>query len=208
MGFSLTAGLVYTLVAGTGSGASLALGGLIAGAVCALIGIGVSYALKDVPASLLLLGTVSSAVTGAIGGFVGKFLTHGSAIVGVAVLAAGSTWQAAAQATSSQATARQLPTRGGASGAHLTTQDFSWLAGRWEGHVSNAPGLADVTFAPPAGGTIPAVMRLVDGDKVLVVELISMLDTPDGVELRYRHFSASLEAYESTYKQAMRLASA
>jgi hypothetical protein len=47
-------------------------GGLVAGAVCALIGIFVSYVLGDVPASLLALGTVSSAVTGAFGGWVGR----------------------------------------------------------------------------------------------------------------------------------------
>jgi hypothetical protein len=52
------------------------MGGVLAGAICALIGIAVSYFLKDVPASLMLLGTLSSAVTGAIGGWLGsRFLT-------------------------------------------------------------------------------------------------------------------------------------
>jgi hypothetical protein len=77
MGFSLIAGLVYAIVARGGSTSSLAIGGLVAGAVCALIGIFVSYMLKDVPVTLLALGTVSSAVTGAIGGAIGKFLARG-----------------------------------------------------------------------------------------------------------------------------------
>jgi hypothetical protein len=47
-------------------------GGILAGAICALLGIAVSYFLKDVPASLLALGTLSSAVTGAIGGWLGS----------------------------------------------------------------------------------------------------------------------------------------
>ncbi len=74
MGFSLIAGLLYAILAKGGSTASLALGGLLAGAICAFIGILISHLLGDVPVSLLLLGTVSSAVTGAIGGWIGKFV--------------------------------------------------------------------------------------------------------------------------------------
>jgi hypothetical protein len=42
--------------------------GAMAGGLCALIGIVVSFFLGDVPANILALGTISSAVTGAIGG--------------------------------------------------------------------------------------------------------------------------------------------
>ena len=77
MGFSLIAGLAYAMMARGGTTSSLALGGLIAGALCAFIGIFVSHILGDVPVSLLALGTVSSAVTGALGGWLGKFLARG-----------------------------------------------------------------------------------------------------------------------------------
>ena len=77
MGFSLVAGIVYAVMARGGTTGSLAIGGLLAGAICAFIGIFVSYMLKDVPMSLLALGTISSAVTGAIGGWVGKFFARG-----------------------------------------------------------------------------------------------------------------------------------
>ena len=77
MGFSLVAGLVYAIVARGGATSSLAIGGLIAGALGALIGIFVSYMLHDVPVTLLALGTVSSAVTGAIGGLLGKLFVRG-----------------------------------------------------------------------------------------------------------------------------------
>jgi hypothetical protein len=76
MGFSLIAGLVFAYLAAAAWGASL-LGGAVAGGVCALLGIAVSVLLKDVPPSLLLLGTVSSVVTGAIGAAIGKLLPHG-----------------------------------------------------------------------------------------------------------------------------------
>jgi hypothetical protein len=75
MGFSLIAGLAYAMWARGGSASSLAVGGLVAGALCAFIGIFVSYQLGDVPMSLLALGTISSAVTGAAGGWLGTFVT-------------------------------------------------------------------------------------------------------------------------------------
>ena len=51
---------------------SALLGGLLAGGLCAFIGIVVSYLLGDVTAMILVMGTASSAVTGAIGGWLGK----------------------------------------------------------------------------------------------------------------------------------------
>ena len=76
MGFSLIAGIVYAIVAGGGTAGSLALGGAIAGGICAFLGILVSHLLGDVPATLLVLGTISSIVTGAIGGWLGKFFAR------------------------------------------------------------------------------------------------------------------------------------
>jgi hypothetical protein len=74
MGFSLLAGAAYPFFARGASLGAAAGGGAIAGALCALIGIGISYAMGDVPASLLALGTLSSAVTGAIGGAIGRIV--------------------------------------------------------------------------------------------------------------------------------------
>lgn len=75
MSLSLVAGGIYAALAGAAATTGSAiLGGTIAGGVCALIGIIVSYALKDVTASILAIGTISSAVTGAIGGWLGRFL--------------------------------------------------------------------------------------------------------------------------------------
>lgn len=67
---SLLAGWLFARLSGTGRRAG-ALGGLAAGAVCAFVGILESFYLGDVPASLLALGTASSAATGALGGFLG-----------------------------------------------------------------------------------------------------------------------------------------
>lgn len=75
MGISLLAGLIYALLAKSGVRAG-ALGGAIAGGACGLIGIAVSLALGDVEPMLLLLGTASSAVTGAAGGALGALLVR------------------------------------------------------------------------------------------------------------------------------------
>jgi len=78
MAISLVAGVIYASQARGSSGGSAALGGLVAGGLCALLGIIVSYALGDVTAQILALGTLSSAVTGAIGGWIGRFAFSGA----------------------------------------------------------------------------------------------------------------------------------
>ena len=70
---SLIAGLLYARAV-KGSWSDSTLGGVIAGGVCALLGIIVSYLLGDVPPMILVIGTLSSAVGGVIGGAIGKLL--------------------------------------------------------------------------------------------------------------------------------------
>jgi len=68
---SLVAGLLYARAAGGGFGSAV-LGGLVAGGLCAFLGIVVSFLLGDVTAVILGLGTASSAATGAVGGLIGR----------------------------------------------------------------------------------------------------------------------------------------
>jgi AcrR family transcriptional regulator len=140
----------------------------------------------------LLLATV----LGTVRRWVGKFRFRAGVAVVLLVVVASAPSEVAAQTTKPLANARSTV---------ATTGDFTWLVGHWEGRMTGGVGVADVIFSPPAGGLMIGVMRLLDGDKVLVVELISLVDTPTGVEMRFRHFSSTLEAYEPTYKQNMRL---
>jgi hypothetical protein len=73
MGFSLVAGFLYAQLAPQ-SWASVTGGGALAAGVCALLAIAVSVMLKDVPVSLLALGTLASLVTGALGGALGRLV--------------------------------------------------------------------------------------------------------------------------------------
>lgn len=70
MAISLVVGLLWARGEAGGYGHAAA-GGALVGGTCALLGIVVSYALGDVGAVILALGTLSSAVTGALGGLVG-----------------------------------------------------------------------------------------------------------------------------------------
>jgi len=70
MGISALAGFLCGRHASGYGGAALA--GAVAGGVCALIGIAVSVLLGDTQAMILAFGTLSSAVTGAIGGLIGR----------------------------------------------------------------------------------------------------------------------------------------
>ncbi len=92
--------------------------------------------------------------------------------------------------------------------ARATTADFGWLTGTWEGRMTGMTAVADISFSTPKAGLMTGTMRLVDEQgKVLVVELLTITDAADGVQMRFRHFSAELEAYEPVFRQNMRLTS-
>jgi len=71
MMISATVGCLYAqdIAKGYGRGA---LGGAIAGGVCALLGIAVSVILGDTQPNILALGTAISVLTGAVGGIFGQ----------------------------------------------------------------------------------------------------------------------------------------
>lgn len=204
MGLSLLAGALYAYLAAPISKGPAATGGALAGALCGFLGILVSYALGDVPASLLALGSISSGVTGALGGVIAALATGSGrrAAAGAALLLSAFASPAHAQLAPAVRAAPAAVT----GDTSATLADFQWLVGRWEGTMPSMPGaVAEVTFGSAKAGLMPGMMRLVKGDEVLVVELISMVDTPRGIEMRFRHFSSTLEAYERDFKQSMRL---
>ena len=73
MAFSALAGWLYTRTA-KGDWGDTAIGGAIAGGVCAAVGIAVSASLGDVPFSLLAFGTAASVATGIGGAALAKIL--------------------------------------------------------------------------------------------------------------------------------------
>lgn len=78
MTISGIAGLLFSLWSG-GKVTAAAGGGLVAGGVSAFLGILVSHLLGDVPAAVLGFGTAGSAVSGALGGVIGRVFLRKSA---------------------------------------------------------------------------------------------------------------------------------
>jgi hypothetical protein len=70
---SLIAGAIYIRLEQQGWPGAI-IGGAFAGGVCALIAIAVSVSLKDVPAMILVMGTLASVVTGVVGGAIAKLV--------------------------------------------------------------------------------------------------------------------------------------
>jgi hypothetical protein len=52
------------------------------------------------------------------------------------------------------------------------------------------------------------VFRVVENNKTLVIELLSLLETPDGVEYRFRHFTPALAPWESSGSTVLNITSA
>jgi hypothetical protein len=76
MAFSLLAGLLYSLWRGRTKLGAMAGAGAVAGGVGAFLGILVSWALGDVPLTLLGFGTASSIAAGALGACVGRMFAR------------------------------------------------------------------------------------------------------------------------------------
>jgi hypothetical protein len=102
-----------------------------------------------------------------------------------------------------------LPVSAGAQSASAapaaTVANFAWLTGSWEGRMPGATIVAEATYNAPRAGIITGMMRLTDQGKVLMIEFITLIDTPTGPELRFRHFNGQLDALETIFKQNFRL---
>lgn len=75
-----------------------------------------------------------------------------------------------------------------------TLSQFSWLAGHWQGEWG--PRLAQQAWMPPHSGVMVGIFQLSDNSKTLVLELYSIVSTPQGIELRVRRFTPSLAHWE------------
>ena len=83
-----------------------------------------------------------------------------------------------------------------AQNAPSTLADFAWLVGRWQGDWG--PRIAEQDWMAPKSGLMLGTFRLVEDDKTLVIELFSLLQKPDGIEFRFRHFTPELTVWEKS----------
>jgi uncharacterized protein YndB with AHSA1/START domain len=127
--------------------------------------------------------------------------------------ARGNKWtcqQLAKYLLSSQSTATE-PSRSAAPATPekletIKAADFSWMTGRWIGHLADAPAvMAEQICSQPQNSEMLCLFRLVAGGRPVMFELYSMQDTPVGVELRSLHFSTDLNQKEVQPPLVMRL---
>ncbi|MGC2420478.1 MAG: DUF6265 family protein [Candidatus Acidiferrales bacterium] len=84
-----------------------------------------------------------------------------------------------------------------------TLADFAWLDGKWRGDWG--PRLAEQVWTAPRAGAIEGLFRVAEGNKTLVVELVSLVEQPDTIELHLRHFTPSLEPWETSSPAVLKL---
>jgi hypothetical protein len=71
-----------------------------------------------------------------------------------------------------------------------TLADFLWLVGAWQGDLNALQ--ADQVYMAPKNGLMLGTFRLTNKEKTLLVEIFTLLEKKDGVELYVRHFNPEL----------------
>jgi len=129
---------------------------------------------------------------------------HGAA---VAQQPAGSNTQAASSPAPGPAAAPAPARAASPDSAQLKASiaDFSWLEGRWQG--TWGPRVAEQTWLAPKAGTMLGTFRLVENEKVLVLELFTLVQKPEGIDFYFRHFTPELVPWEKTDATILKLAS-
>lgn len=112
-------------------------------------------------------------------------------------------------ASETQTTAATHPSAGPSAeqGSHspkLAISEFAWLEGKWQG--AWGPRVAEQVWTAPKAGQILGLFRVLENDKTLVIELFSLFQTADGVELRLRHFTPELVPWEQSGLTTLKLA--
>jgi len=75
-----------------------------------------------------------------------------------------------------------------------TLADVAWIAGHWQGEALG--GRVEEVWAPPMGGTMMGMYKLVNGDSIVFYELMTVVEEAGSVTLRLKHFNPDLSGWE------------
>lgn len=84
------------------------------------------------------------------------------------------------------------------SAQEVALDDFAWLAGSWQGPGPQG-ATAEIYFMPPEAGVLPSLFRLMQDDRVVVLEAISLTREPEGLFMYVRHFDPALVPLEEDH---------
>ena len=97
----------------------------------------------------------------------------------------------------------QAVSSAGRDAAAPTLSDFAWLEGRWRGDWG--PRVAEQIWTAPKAGTMVGDFRLVENDKVLVIEFFTLLEKNGGINFYFRHFTPELVPWEKSEATLLKL---
>ena len=81
-------------------------------------------------------------------------------------------------------------------------EELSWMKGTWVGDIGTME--LEETWNEPKAGSIQALVRLRDGDSMIMVELIVIDEHEDSLRLRIQQWDPGMEPRE-TGRQSMKL---
>lgn len=82
--------------------------------------------------------------------------------------------------------------------AAATVEVMSWLAGRWTG--DGLGGRIEEIWTPPDAGTMIGTFRLIQSEKPMFYEFMSLLNTERGLVMRLKHFNPDVTGWEEKEK--------
>jgi hypothetical protein len=84
--------------------------------------------------------------------------------------------------------------------------DFAWLEGRWR--ADWGPRVAEQVWTAPKAGMMLGDFRVIENDKVLVIEVFTLVEKSGGINLYVRHFTPELVPWEKSDATLLNLATA
>jgi Domain of unknown function (DUF6265) len=82
---------------------------------------------------------------------------------------------------------------------------FNWLEGQWRGEWGSR--IAEQTWLAPKAGEVAGLFRLIEGDKILVLEMFSLVEKPEGIQFYLRHLTPELLPWEKSDPTLLKLES-
>ncbi len=83
--------------------------------------------------------------------------------------------------------------------------DLAWLQGQWNGTWGQRT--ATQVWSAPRAGMMLGTLQIVDGTKTLVIELVTVVQMPTGVQYRLLRFTPSLVPWDQSGPATLSLAS-
>jgi len=84
--------------------------------------------------------------------------------------------------------------------------EFSWLEGCWRGDWG--PRIAEQVWMAPKAGMMLGDFRLIETDKVLVIEFFTLVEKNGGIGFYFRHFTPELVPWEKSDATLLNLSTA